>query len=217
LSDGSAKPRPATVPRSSSTRRRNVAATRDAILRAAERRLIDGGPEAIRLEKIAADARVSHPAILYHFGSREGMVEAMVLNGMKRLQQQILEGWPSAKEPDVEGTFKRLYELASRRGVARMLAGVILIGRDIGVMRPGVFRPAAERLHAGRVRRATRDGTRTPELEDSLFAATFLMVLVLGDSLFGNSLRRAVGIRSKDSAQRFRRWLVKLVERISSR
>jgi len=217
LSDGSAKARPATVPRSSSTRRRNVAATRDAILRAAERRLIDGGPEAIRLEKIAADARVSHPAILHHFGSREGMVEAMVLNGMKRLQQQILEGWPSAKEPDVEGTFKRFYELASRRGVARMLAGVILIGRDIGVMRPGVFRPAAERLHAGRVRRATRDGTRTPELEDSLFAATFLMVLVLGDSLFGNSLRRAVGIRSKDSAQRFRRWLVKLVERISSR
>ena len=217
MSDGSAKARPATVPRSSSTRRRNVAATRDAILRAAERRLIDGGPEAIRLEKIAADARVSHPAILHHFGSREGMVEAMVLNGMKRLQQQILEGWPSAKEPDVEGTFKRFYELASRRGVARMLAGVILIGRDIGVMRPGVFRPAAERLHAGRVRRATRDGTRTPELEDSLFAATFLMVLVLGDSLFGNSLRRAVGIRSKDSAQRFRRWLVKLVERISSR
>src|SRR5215475_9913245 len=95
--------------------------TRDVILNAAHRRLIDGGPEAIRLEKIAADAGVSHPAILHHFGSREGLVEAMVLDSLQRLQAQLLEGWPSAKEPDVEGTFTRLYELASRRGVARML------------------------------------------------------------------------------------------------
>ena len=150
-------------------RPRDAASTRSAILRAAEQRLIDGGPEAIRLEKIAADAGVSHPAILHHFGSREGLVEAMVLDGLRRLQEQILEGWPSTKEPDVEGTFERFYEIASRHGVARILAGLILMGRDFGAMAPDVFRPAAERLHAGRVRRAQRAGTRMPDLEDSLF------------------------------------------------
>lgn len=198
-------------------RPRDAASTRSAILRAAEQRLIDGGPEAIRLEKIAADAGVSHPAILHHFGSREGLVEAMVLDGLRRLQEQILEGWPSTKEPDVEGTFERFYEIASRHGVARILAGLILMGRDFGAMAPDVFRPAAERLHAGRVRRAQRDGTRMPELEDSLFAATFLVILVLGDSLFGDSVRRAIGLRSKDSAANFRRWLIKVVERMSQR
>ena len=198
-------------------RPRDAASTRSAILRAAEQRLIDGGPEAIRLEKIAADAGVSHPAILHHFGSREGLVEAMVLDGLRRLQEQILEGWPSTKEPDVEGTFERFYEIASRHGVARILAGLILMGRDFGAMAPDVFRPAAERLHAGRVRRAQRDGTRMPELEDSLFAATFLVILVLGDSLFGDSVRRAIGMRSKDSAANFRRWLIKVVERMSQR
>jgi len=95
-----------------------------------------------------------------------------------------------------------------------MLAGLILMGRDLGAMRSGVFRPAAERLHAGRVRRAQRHGTRMPELEDSLFAAAFLVILVLGDSLFGASVRRAIGLRSKDSDQRFRRGLVKVVERM---
>jgi TetR/AcrR family transcriptional regulator, repressor for neighboring sulfatase len=198
-------------------RPRDAASTRCAILRAAEQRLIDGGPEAIRLEKIAADAGVSHPAILHHFGSREGLVEAMVLDGLRRLQEQILEGWPSTKEPDVEGTFERFYEIASRLGVARILAGLILMGRDFGAMAPDVFRPAAERLHAGRVRRAQRDGTRMPELEDSLFAATFLVILVLGDSLFGDGVRRAIGLRSKDSAANFRRWLIKVVERMSQR
>ena len=198
-------------------RPRDAASTRSAILRAAEQRLIDGGPEAIRLEKIAADAGVSHPAILHHFGSREGLVEAMVLDGLRRLQEQILEGWPSTKEPDVEGTFERFYEIASRHGVARILAGLILMGRDFGAMAPDVFRPAAERLHAGRVRRAQRDGRRMPELEDSLFAAAFLVILVLGDSLFGDSVRRAIGLRSNESAANFRRWLIKVVERMSQR
>ena len=186
--------------------------TRAAILDAAERRLIAGGPDAIRLEKIAADVGVSHPAILHHFKSREGLVEAMVLNGLKRFQAQVLEGWPSAKEPDIEGTFERFYEIASRRGVARMLAGLILMRRDVEALRADVLRPAAERLHAGRVRRAQRDKRAMPELEDSMFIATFLMIIVLGDSLFGTSVRRALGLHSRDSAQRFRRWLVKAVE-----
>jgi len=189
-----------------------VVQTRAAILDAAERRLIAGGPDAIRLEKIAADVGVSHPAILHHFKSREGLVEAMVLNGLKRFQAQVLEGWPSAKEPDIEGTFERFYEIASRRGVARMLAGLILMRRDVEALRADVLRPAAERLHAGRVRRAQRDKRAMPELEDSMFIATFLMIIVLGDSLFGTSVRRALGLHSRDSAQRFRRWLVKAVE-----
>src|SRR5579872_810328 len=102
-------------------RRRTAAETRGAILEAAERRLLDGGPEAIRLQEIAADAGISHPAILHHFGSREGLVQAMVLRGVARLQAQFLEGWPSKKEPDIEGVLDRFYEVASRGGVARLI------------------------------------------------------------------------------------------------
>jgi len=69
-----------------SRRRRSAAETRDAILEAAERRLLDKGPEAIQLQEIAADAGISHPAILHHFGSREGLVEAMILRGIARRQ-----------------------------------------------------------------------------------------------------------------------------------
>src|SRR5579863_2646522 len=105
--------------RSATRRRRSAPETRNAILEAAQRRLLGGGPEAIRLQEIAADAGISHPAILHHFGSREGLVEAMILRGIARLQTQILKGWPSAKEPDIEGLLERFYEVTSQRGMAR--------------------------------------------------------------------------------------------------
>ena len=202
------------TPRIQPRTRRTLIETRRAILDAAERRLIGGGPDAIRLQKIAADAGVSHPAILQHFGSREGLVEAMVLNGFARLQSQLLEGWPSQKNPDVEGTFARFYDVTARGGVARMLASLILMGRGASAMKSNVFRPAAERLHAGRVRRAQRSNRPLPPLEQSLNAAAFLIILVLGDSLFGPSVRRAIGLQSPGNAQRFRRWLIKVVERM---
>jgi AcrR family transcriptional regulator len=204
--------------RTATRRRRSAAETRSAILEAAERRLLGGGPEAIRLQEIAADAGISHPAILHHFGSREGLVEAMVLRGIGRLQEQFLEGWPSVKEPDIEGVLDRFYEVASHRGIARMLAWLILSGQGNRTMTPGVFKPAAERMHAGRVRRALNQGRRSPELEETLCAATHLFILVLGDSLFGPTVRRAIGLGSgADMTRRYRRWLSKVVERMESR
>jgi AcrR family transcriptional regulator len=177
-----------------------------------------GGPEAIRLQKIAGDIGLSHPAILHHFENREGLVEALVIDGLSRLQTQFLEGWASEKEPDLEGIFDRFYDVASRRGIARLLAWLILSGRDLGAMKPGVLRPATERMHAGRVRRAQRGGCRVPQIEETQFAATFLVILVLGDSLFGTTARRAVGLRSDGATtRRFRGWLIAIIERLGTR
>lgn len=197
--------------------RRSATETRRAILDAAERCLVEGGPEAIRLQKIAADAGISHPAILHHFKSREGLTEALVVDGFAKLQAQFVEGWPSVKDPDVEGVFDRFYKIASDRGVARLMAWLILSGHTLGARNPGMLRRAAEKLHAGRVRRAKEGGFPAPPLEQSLFGAAFLAILVLGDSLFGPTLRAAVNLRSKGDAARFHRWLIKIVERMDRR
>lgn len=200
--------------RAATAKRRDASATRIAILEAAESRLVSGGPEAIRLQEIAADAGISHPAILHHFGTRDGLVEAMVLHGLGRLQAQFLEGWPSRKVPDIEGVLDRFYEVASRRGVARLLAWLILSGQSFGTME-GMLRQAAERMHTGRARKAQHEGRRPPKLEETMFAASLLAILVLGDSLFGPSVRKATGLGSNaDSTRRFRSWLLKVLERL---
>jgi AcrR family transcriptional regulator len=197
--------------------RRSATETRRAILDAAERCLIEGGPDAIRLQKIAADVGISHPAILHHFKNREGLIEAMVVDGFAKLQVQFVEGWPSVRDPDIEGVFDRFYKIASDRGVARLMAWLILSGHALRGQQPGMIRRAAERLHAGRVRRAKEGGLAPPALEHSLFGAAFLAILVLGDALFGPTMRAAVDLRSKDDAVRFHRWLIKIVERVDRR
>ena len=54
--------------------RRSPEAARLAILEAAERRLIEGGPETVRVQHIAADLGVTDAAVHHHFGSREALI-----------------------------------------------------------------------------------------------------------------------------------------------
>ncbi len=169
------------------------------------------------MQKIAAAAGISHPAILHHFKSREGLIEAMVVDGFAKLQAQFVEGWPSLKDPDIDGVFDRFYKIASDRGVARLIAWLILSGHTLGGPKPGMLRRAADRLHSGRLRRAAEAGLPAPPLEQSLFGAALLAIIVLGDSLFGPTMRAAVDLRSKEDAARFHRWLIKIVERMDRR
>jgi AcrR family transcriptional regulator len=52
--------------------------TRETILDCAQKRLARLGADGIRLQDIARDAGVSHPTILHHFGSRDGLIVALV-------------------------------------------------------------------------------------------------------------------------------------------
>jgi len=181
---------------------------RHAILEAAERRLIAGGPEAIRLQDIARDVGISHPAILHHFGSREGLIEALVLRGLQGFQAEVLAGWPSEKVPDVEGFVERFQRMAAERGYARLLAGLILSGRKLQAVKPAILRPLVERMHAGRVRTNLPVGRPPGEVDDTLFVAVLLATLLFGDALFGPLIRRSLGLGSEKAAGRFHRWLV---------
>lgn len=187
--------------------------TRTAILNAAEKRLISDGPEGIRLQDIAADLGISHPAILHHFGSRERLVEALVAHGMAGLQEEFLAGWPSRKVPDIEGVMERFFRLAEKRGMARLMAWLVLSGRDLGATRPGGLTLAVQRMHGGRVRAAEKAGRPAPDFENTLFAAVLLSIMVLGDALFGTMVRGSVGLGSGPAVtRRFRKWLVKVCE-----
>src|ERR1700734_2003894 len=71
-------------------KRRTAEEARAAILDAAERLLVAGGPAGLRLQEIAADVGVSHPTVLHHFGSREGLMEAVVARALDSLHADLL-------------------------------------------------------------------------------------------------------------------------------
>ena len=58
-------------------RRRTAEVARREILDAAKQRLMEGGPDNVRLKLIGEDVGLSHSSILHHFGSRDGLMEEL--------------------------------------------------------------------------------------------------------------------------------------------
>jgi AcrR family transcriptional regulator len=56
----------------------SVARTREAILAAARRLLAEDGAEALSLDRVAAGAGVSRITVYHHFGSRSGLLQALL-------------------------------------------------------------------------------------------------------------------------------------------
>src|SRR5690348_13541122 len=70
--------------------RRTAEEARARILDAAEVQLRERGPDGLRLADLAAQVGVSHPAILHHFGSRTGLVQAVLERAAQRMGTQIV-------------------------------------------------------------------------------------------------------------------------------
>lgn len=114
----------------------NISDTKTKILDAAERLIMQLGPEKTSLRKITEEAGVNIAAINYHFGSKNNMVSAIIakllnpvveelLHGLERLMAEALPALPpleailkchlvpilnfSIRHPDYEKMFSRLH------------------------------------------------------------------------------------------------------------
>jgi AcrR family transcriptional regulator len=202
--------------------RRTADAARAAILAAAQRRLLAGGPDALRLQEIAADVGISHPAVLHHFRSREGLVEAVVEQTMRDMQAAFMH-MPRLR--DAAGTdlparvertaayFEETHRVASDYGYARLLAWLALSRRDAQSLFDETFTAFPRAIHEQRVDRRRARGLPLPALEDTLFGTATIMFALIGEALFWDVLPRAMGLPAGRKVQRrYLRWLARLIE-----
>src|SRR5260370_38322495 len=77
--------------------RRTQEEARRLILESARQLIARAGPEGLRLQEIAAAAGISHPLILHHFGSREGLVRAMTQQAVPELRDKLIAAMGSAE------------------------------------------------------------------------------------------------------------------------
>jgi AcrR family transcriptional regulator len=190
-------------------RRRTADEARAEILAVAGRLLAQGGPDAVRLQAIADEMGVTHPALLRHFGTREELLHALLRHAGRRLRAALAEALPAdgGGAPDLDAFAAELERIYRDEGYARLSIWLTLSGFQ--PQGSGMFRAAAEEAHRARVRRARG---RAPELEDTLFAVLLVNLAVWADALAGNAFRRAVELPGdRDTARRFRAWLVRLV------
>lgn len=201
--------------------RRSAKEARRVILDAAEKRLREGGPEAIRLQDIAADVGIAHPTILHHFASRDGLTQALERRAMERLKADLVEALTSepANESTVLSLIERAFATLGDEGHARLLAWQALQAEphESDGEWERLLRELADLVHARRVERAVSEGQEVPNVEDSEFVVRLAAAAMLGDGIFAPFLDRSFGRRIDPERQsRFRVWFARLLSEAQS-
>jgi AcrR family transcriptional regulator len=192
--------------------RRTVDEARRLILEAAERRLAAGGPDAVRVQAVAADVGITDAAVHYHFGNRQGLLDAVVRSAGRRMRdglQQLIAEWDPGTL-DIAALADQLRTTIDTEGQARLTAWMALGGwKPQGA---GLLRPLAEALHQQRYEAAKSSGRPPPPVDDTLFTVELLGLVVWAEALAGDAWRRSVGLKSaRVTADRFMAWFVALV------
>jgi AcrR family transcriptional regulator len=193
--------------------RRTPEVAKLAILEAAERRLIEDGPEAVRVQHIAADLGMTGAALHYHFGSREALIDSVRRFSAKRLLndiEAILEDW-DVDQLDMRrlgGLFRKTY---AGHGTARLIFWLALSGRK--PRGSGLLGGLIGAVHQARERRARASGRPPPPLSDTRFVIALLSSIhavmpVAGDALLLSTAAEA----GTAGAERFLDWVANLLD-----
>jgi AcrR family transcriptional regulator len=167
--------------------RRTPADARQLILEAAEAGMAASGPAGLRLETVAKTAGVSHPTILHHFGSREGLIQALNLKTIEHLKSVLLkmmgEGPSSSRDP-ITSIFA-----AYRDGLAQRMIWLMQSQAPMGQVGLPAFDELVEALHAMRLRMAAPD--QKFDIADTRAIVHLTTITAFGDAILGKRLRRA--------------------------
>ncbi len=206
---GTRAPRRAAAPRPK-RQRRSAEEAHEQILDAADRRLAEAGPSGIRLQEIAADVGVSHPTILHHFGSREGLVQAVVQRALAGLRDEIVRVISERSIDAGEGAelVRLVAATLGDRGHARLMAWLALEDRTPKDA-PQLLRGLAGAMHARRVEECEAE---VPP-EDTVFMVLLVSLALFGEGVLGEAMRRSAGLEGDPTARsRLAEWLARLIE-----
>jgi AcrR family transcriptional regulator len=162
---------------------------------------------------------MSHSLVLHHFGSREGLIRAVVEQAGIMLQEDLVRALGPIAEADPEGAalLERVADTFSRRGHARLMAWLLLSGYNpldspvAPIMKAG-WEGIARATHA---RRLKRTGSRKqPSYEDTRFTVVLAWLGMFGEAVAGSAVFNAAGWEPDPALQhRFRKWFARMLER----
>src|SRR6516165_11171222 len=172
-------------------RRRTPEEARRLILETAQALIASTGPQGLRLQDIAAAAGISHPLILHHFGSREGLVRALTRHAAAELRDKLVAAMASS-DYSIEQQLDRVFD-AFRDGLAQRLAWLMTVdpgGR--AEQTEMIMRDISDKLHARRI--STSPPGTAVERSDTDALVHLVATAAFGDALFGAHLHRSAGL-----------------------
>jgi AcrR family transcriptional regulator len=194
--------------------RRTPEDARRLILEAAEADMGQSGPAGLRLEAVAKAAGVSHPTILHHFGSREGLIQALnlkTIDHLKTVLLRVMGAGPSSSEDAISLIFA-----AYRDGLAQRMIWLMQSQQPMGAVGLPAFNELVEALHAMRLRLA---GPNTVfDIADTRAIVHLTTITAFGDAILGKRLRRAADPAEEIAGREwFENWFGELLNVYISR
>jgi AcrR family transcriptional regulator len=196
-------------------KRRTAEEARTAILDAAERLLVVSGPAGIRLQEVAGDVGVSHPTVLHHFGSREGLIEAVVARALDSLHAGLLAAVREAPKggDQAAAMLERVHEALLEGGHGRAFLWLALEGYA-PTMEQFRVRTLAEAVHEVRKAIWKEKGKAVPPFEDTYFTVLLPALALLSMSATTGAVvkgTKGAGENEPYGPRRFRAWLGRLI------
>ena len=99
-------------------KRRNAEEAKREILQAAHSLLIEEGLDSIKIARIAKKANISHPLILHHFGSTEGLMCSLQEKIARDIRENLMASLQ--KVPLQDGLNQAFAEMSSQDNVSGM-------------------------------------------------------------------------------------------------
>jgi len=214
-----AKPRKRTPPAKRAAKRPvvRVGEARERILEVASRMLRDVGPDGLRLQEIAREVGVSHPAILHHFENRAGLVRAVVERALVALEDDVARALVVGEaEKDPAAILEACFRALTEQRYGRLIAWLALAEVDERRVMSRIG-DVVEIVHGLRTKALEAAGLECPPLEDTANVVMLASFALLGDSICGHMLRKVMPAQKDDRGESFRRWLAaRLVQQLET-
>jgi AcrR family transcriptional regulator len=180
------------------------------ILEAAERRFTEGGYDAVRVQLVARDVGMTDAAVHHHFGSRKGLLTALLRHagrGVREEVEAVVRSWSEGSRDlaSLAGLFSDCYD---RRGYARLAMWLMLSGVR-GGRGSGMLSALVNALRRSSEITARERGLTAPTQVEIQFVVTLFHMIEVAEPLFGEAMRRSAGLPGDEASRdRFRTWLL---------
>jgi AcrR family transcriptional regulator len=173
--------------------RRTADEAKNLILQSAENLLVKNGPLAVQVRAVAREAGLTDAGITHHFGSRDGLLLALMENGSAKVREavnNVVDKWLQTG-PDIASLVKAISNLYVN-GYAALALHLYGTGwEDRGTV---LLEPAVECLFETR---RNKDVTK----EDIRIGLASLHLWLALDPLFGDAFRRSAGLNKTSQCQ----------------
>ncbi len=167
--------------------RRTSEGAQDNILAAAEKILVESGPQNLKLVEVARRAGVVNATVLHHFGSIDGVQAALMTRMIADLVSRILAVTDQVTDPAAFATqsTEALFDAFEAKPVARLAAWLELTGesRRLTTVREAVRSVLSTRM-------VEQTGMPVAVVEDFILLC---LSMALGAGLFGATLGSLLG------------------------